>query len=315
MPPRTLLVDADPAALTSLAHPGGDWWAALEAAGDGAWAWDLDSGLMACSRCWLQDCGFAGEDRGAAGLLWRERIHPDDREAVAAEIAAFCAGERDTFRSEHRLAAAGGYRPVLMRGAVLRRSAAGLPAVLAGTFTDLSGYRRLEETVRQLSASDPLTGLRTRRAFLEAAEGERRRVRRHGGALSLILADLDGFRRFNDAFGPQTGDAALCRVARCLEATLRKTDTVGRLGGGEFAVLLPATEGARAGMVAESLRQAIADSSVPGPGGGSVRITASFGVACLAAQEDGVAELLRRTGAALCDAKRLGRNRVCRPAP
>ncbi len=304
MPPRNLLLDTGAAALTTL----------LDAVGDGAWEWEPGSDVMLCSEAWLRICGLE-VTRGPAVFLWRDRIHPEDRTAVAAAIDDLCCGRTRRLFSEYRLLmAAGGYRPVLMRGAVLRRDESDRPRTLAGTFTDLSDRRQLEESVRRLSSGDSLTGLRNRRAFLEAAESERLRVRRYGGALSLILADIDGFRRINDAFGHAAGDAVLCRVARCLEAALRKTDVVGRVGGEEFAVLLPETEGARAGMVAESLRQAIADASVPGPGGEAVAVTASFGVACLGGETDGVADLLQRADAALCDAKRLGRNRVCRPA-
>jgi len=167
------------------------------------------------------------------------------------------------------------------------------------------GHLELElKRISHLSRTDPLTGLRNRRAFLEAIEAELNRTSRSGLPTSLVLLDVDHFKLFNDEFGHPAGDIALQQVARILTDNSRSSDTVARHGGEEFGIVVPATSLEGAEIFAERLRRAVEE----GPWK-QRPITASFGVATW--REDGTADdLVRAADQALYIAKGAGRNQV-----
>jgi diguanylate cyclase (GGDEF)-like protein len=169
---------------------------------------------------------------------------------------------------------------------------------------------RLHDIVQWQAITDELTGLVNRRRFLDALRSEIGRGQRLGGRLAVVLADLDDFKLVNDRFGHHAGDEVLVAFADLLRAHGRDVDVAARLGGEEFAILLPETgiEGASAG--AERLRHSLAELTMPlGENGEVVHVTASFGVAELANGQslDG---LLRAADSALYRAKGNGKNRV-----
>ena len=158
----------------------------------------------------------------------------------------------------------------------------------------------------QLDAyTDFLTGLRNRRYLEIVLERELFRLGRYGRPLSLILLDLDGFKAVNDAHGHDVGDRVLRTLAQCLEAHVRRSDRAVRLGGEEFAVVLPETELSKALQLAERLRQEVGRLEVPPV----PRLSASFGVA-QAHPTDSPLSLLKRADEAMYRAKRKGKNRV-----
>jgi diguanylate cyclase (GGDEF)-like protein len=157
-----------------------------------------------------------------------------------------------------------------------------------------------------LSVTDPLTGLCNRLHLDKVLDDEAARMERHGRLFSVIIADIDHFKRINDEHGHAVGDAALREAAGVLAASVRATDTVGRFGGEEFLVVCPETDLAGAGRLAEALRRRIGERTYPGGG----RLTMSFGAA-QARPGEGPARLVGRADAALYRAKALGRDRVC----
>jgi diguanylate cyclase (GGDEF)-like protein/PAS domain S-box-containing protein len=185
---------------------------------------------------------------------------------------------------------------------------------LVGIF-DVSAQKALEEQLRALATQDSLTGAANRRHFVELALRERERSRRSGAALSLCILDADNFKSINDHFGHVAGDHVLAAIARAASGALRAADVLGRIGGEEFAVLLPDTELAGALVVAERVRASVAASEVqsgePTDGGARppIKATVSVGVAQLRGDES-FEELLKRADRALYAAKALGRNRV-----
>ena len=166
----------------------------------------------------------------------------------------------------------------------------------------------LHDIVQRQAMTDELTGLANRRRFMEAFRGEIGRAERFGGALTIVVADIDDFKRINDQFGHHVGDEALRRFAGLLTAELREIDVAGRLGGEEFAVLLPETDLEGALVAAERIRRAVEESELALSDAIRIRFTASLGVASHAG--DPADRLLQRADAALYQAKADGKNRV-----
>lgn len=162
-----------------------------------------------------------------------------------------------------------------------------------------------EQASRRISLIDPLTGVGNRRHFDQTLASEVERASRYGQPLSLVLLDIDNFKRINDNWGHEAGDQVLRRVGAMLRKTLRSSDSVSRYGGEEFAVLMPGLGRDEARALAERIRGALADL----PMGRLPAITASFGVASLAPDESGES-LFARADAALYRAKDGGRDRV-----
>lgn len=167
---------------------------------------------------------------------------------------------------------------------------------------------RLHNIVQRQAVTDELTGLANRRSFQETLEAELRRAERFDNSLALIFADLDDFKRVNDRFGHGVGDEVLRSFAEVLRGRIRSIDLAARLGGEEFAVLLPSTDAEGAEALAESLRQATAGLAIPA-GSISVRVTASFGVASFP-QTQGADDLMTSADLALYQAKRRGKDCV-----
>lgn len=172
---------------------------------------------------------------------------------------------------------------------------------------------RLVGRLRELTQRDPLTGLYNRRAFDQELTRQQRQQRPDGErqtGLALLLADLDHFKRVNDTHGHVVGDQMLVHVARLLREGARSTDTVARLGGEEFAIVMADTTPESAAVAAERLRALLAATPLQIEGS-SVPITVSIGLAVGALGETGATPLLRRADAALYRAKAGGRDRVC----
>jgi two-component system cell cycle response regulator len=168
----------------------------------------------------------------------------------------------------------------------------------------------LYEDARKLATTDMLTGLLNRRAFLDAIERERARSDRHAFPLSLLLLDIDHFKRINDGRGHVAGDAVLRGVARMLVGVARKSDFVGRWGGEEFVLALPQTSEGGARIAAERTRRAVAAGVYAVPGGGDpISVTVSIGAASAEAPWS-IDQLVGAADAAMYAAKARGRNRV-----
>ncbi|APE31556.1 hypothetical protein BOX17_11725 [Halomonas aestuarii] len=168
--------------------------------------------------------------------------------------------------------------------------------------------QRQQDTMRHLSHTDELTGLFNRRRLQEVAEQEFARRRRHASPLSLMLLDLDHFKRINDTYGHPVGDEVLSAFSDILLHQVRRLDTVARMGGEEFAVLLPNTDGEAAHRLAERVREATRAMRLPGRAHAH-RLTVSIGVT-EAREDDSFEHLYSRADQRLYRAKAAGRDRV-----
>jgi diguanylate cyclase (GGDEF)-like protein len=165
------------------------------------------------------------------------------------------------------------------------------------------------EEVFRLSTTDGLTQIWNRRYFMDQLGREFARARRYGRPLSVILLDLDRFKRINDRHGHLCGDHVLKQVAATLRSNLRQEDVPGRYGGEEFAVALPEIDGTGARKLAEKIRRLIGATRFAFEDE-RIRLTVSIGVATMEADTEGVDALLNTADERLYEAKRTGRNRV-----
>jgi diguanylate cyclase (GGDEF)-like protein len=170
---------------------------------------------------------------------------------------------------------------------------------------DISQRKRAEQEIYLLATTDSLTGIANRREFFGILENEMGRARRYGAPLSLVMYDLDHFKRVNDTYGHDAGDAVLQIVTGLVKQNIRAVDVAARWGGEEFMVMMPQSALDVARSAAERLRLAIASHSFDQVG----EVTASFGVTAFVPEDDSNS-LLKRVDDALYRAKELGRNRV-----
>ncbi|MCG7539372.1 GGDEF domain-containing protein [Pseudoalteromonas sp. OF7H-1] len=161
-----------------------------------------------------------------------------------------------------------------------------------------------------ITKTDPLTGVASRRQLSDKIDSQIRLYERYRTPFSVILTDLDNFRAINERFGHEAGDIVLVHVSSLLSDMLRDTDLIARLGGEEFALVLPNTGLEGAILVAERARIMIEQASFQIAVGEEVDITSSFGVAEFGAGESGVESIIRRADTMLLEAKSSGRNRV-----
>jgi len=161
----------------------------------------------------------------------------------------------------------------------------------------------------EMAVTDSLTKLYIRRHFYNKLDDELRRSRRYGHKLSLLMVDIDHFKKLNDSYGHQAGDAVLVAIARLFRNTIRNTDIVGRYGGEEFCFILPETETSGAIVIAERLRQEVEKLQIPYENI-ILKTTISLGIATFPTQAHKLEDLIKYADMALYHSKQAGRNRV-----
>ena len=177
-------------------------------------------------------------------------------------------------------------------------------------FTDITEVKRREAALYHRATRDALTGLYNRGHFTEISAQELERARRFSEPLTVALLDLDHFKRVNDTYGHESGDIALMHFAGVCKEFARKIDTVARLGGEEFVMLLPRANKEPAFEILQRLRLRLMESRLTASNGAMFGLTVSIGLASLRSHTRDMRELLRNADAALYKAKREGRNRA-----
>lgn len=198
------------------------------------------------------------------------------------------------------------YRLWIWRTAHLKRRQLELEQAVAERTRELEAERKKFET---LATWDSVTGVWNRRAIFELLSSEMARARRSGKTLAVIMADLDHFKRVNDTYGHQAGDAVLCEAAKRMKGAVRVSDGLGRYGGEEFLMILPECEGSVALLRAEQIRRAVCAQPIDTPAG-PVAVTCSLGVNWTTVDSYATESLIEQADAALYRAKHAGRNRV-----
>jgi diguanylate cyclase (GGDEF)-like protein/PAS domain S-box-containing protein len=236
--------------------------------------------------------------------------HPDDLEKNRTEVQRVIGGERRAMRIEKRYVRPNGNTVWVRISSSLVRDADGNPLHFVSQIENVTDRKRAEERLKELADHDSLTGLLNRRRFDEELRLTLQRLRRHGGQATLLLIDLDRFKRVNDTYGHKTGDEVLVAVAAALRGRLRETDVVARLGGDEFAAIALETDGKDARSLATNLADALHALKITS-GEAELTVTASIGVVPLdqvsMADDD---DPLVAADRALYQAKSGGRDRI-----
>jgi diguanylate cyclase (GGDEF)-like protein len=297
-------------ALKALAAAEMRWKLALSAAGDGVWDCDVVTGLATLSS---RAQHILDTDRTVIswyGSMLDAIVHPDELPGLRAALRSHLAGRSADFAHEFRVRMRkGDWSWIEARGTVSERDELGQPLRMVGTFSNIDARKNEEARMRRMAHEDALTGLPNRVLLGDRLRQAIRTAGRDGHKVAVIYFDLDKFKPVNDTHGHAAGDRLLQLVARRLRAGLRESDTLARIGGDEFVVLLPRCAGIQdATVVADNI---LAQLNQPFEDEGLThRISGSLGIALY--PDDGLdAEaLLRSADAAMYDAKSHGRSRV-----
>ena len=289
--------------------------AAIEGGKLGVWDWLFDRNQFVFSDRWLATVGFKSDSPDLPGNAdeWLERIHPEDRPSYELAVERHLSGELPNYQCEFRLRHRDGHWVWLFEsGHIIERDANGKPIRMVGVQQDISERKAMEERLTHLAMRDELTGLLNRRSFMNIADREYGRIKRQKDySVGILMLDLDKFKQVNDTYGHAAGDEVLKRFAHAVTEQLRENDVFARLGGEEFAVLLPHTEQEGVEKAAGKLRAAVEALSIDIDEAQVIQVTTSIGVTMMHPGDERPDGGLARADKALYDAKHSGRNRFC----
>ena len=286
------------------------WKLALNATGEGVWDYSFENGLITLSPSAQGIVDAEGTLLPFTRTLFANRAHPEDCAVVLHALDAHLDGVTPDFTAQFRTRLGNGnWRWVLARGQVAGRDAGGRPLRIVGTVADIDARKLQEDQILHLAHHDALTGLPNRLLFGDRLGQALLAARREERTLGVIFFDLDKFKPVNDSYGHAIGDLLLQQVATRLRATLRASDTLARVGGDEFVVLLPRlSDAGDAKKVAEDILRELNRPFMTE--GFSLHISASLGVAVFPECAADADTLLRCADAAMYQAKLQGRGRV-----
>ena len=282
---------------------------AVRGANDGLWDWNLKSGEIYFSPRWSSMLGFEESEVRSSPEEWFERVHPQDLQKLQTAIGLHLNGDTSHFECEYRIRHSNNdYLWMLCRGLAVR-SVDGKAYRMAGSQTDITDRKWVEERLAHDALHDSLTGLPNRVLFIDRLRQRLEYAKRHPDDLFAVLfMDLDRFKIINDSLGHSVGDALLASIARHLRASLRPDDTVSRLGGDEFAILLNGVNDVSDTIrVAERILAQLKSTDMLRTVNRSS--TASIGIALYTGNYTEPQELLRDADSAMYRAKALGGGR------
>ena len=297
-------------AVAALAAAETRWKLALSAAGEGVWDYSFSTGMVTLSPSaqGIIDApgGLLRFDRAA----FRAMSHPDDVDAMLVALDEHLGGATSHYTGQYRTRLGNGnWRWILARGRVVERGPGGQPLRIVGTVADIDARKLQEDEIRHQAHHDMLTGLPNRLLFGDRLRQALLAAQREGHKLAVIFFDLDKFKPVNDTWGHAVGDVLLQQVATRVSGALRASDTLARIGGDEFVVLLPRIGAAPdARRVAEEILAALNRPFVLEAA--TLHISGSLGVAVYPDSGLDADALLHHADQAMYDAKLGGRGRV-----
>lgn len=289
------------------------WQLALRGNNDGLWDWDIARKVTYRSTAWRRMLGY-NEDAPECTADWRTIAHPEDIPRIEFELREHLDGKTEQFVCEYRVRAANGeWLWVLDRGRCIRDEQA-RPIRMAGSQTDITERKILEQRLATEALMDPLTGLPNRRHLLAQLDEAFRKARKEGTPFSVAVGDIDRFKAINDTYGHAAGDRVLIAFADILRPCLRFGDFAGRLGGDEFCVFFPRTTATSARRALERVREQLSEMVFDEPGRVPFSVSISFGVAEITLETESE-RLLDAADQALYRAKQEGRNQTLASMP
>ena len=286
---------------------------AVRGANDGLWDWDFDNETVHYTARWKAMLGYAEDEVGGEPDEWFGRVHDDDRERVRATLQAHLEGSTAHFESEYRMRHSDGSYLWMLCRAIAVRDEAGKPTRMAGSQTDITARKHIEEQLSHQALHDPLTALPNRALLMDRLDQALRQAKRREGYLFAVLfLDLDRFKVVNDSLGHMVGDSLLTAVADRLRASIRESDTlargsqtVARFGGDEFVVLLDnIAKVSDAALIAERIAELLKEPFRVGDQ--EIYSTASIGIALSSAGYESPDAFIRSADTAMYRAKARG---------
>jgi diguanylate cyclase (GGDEF)-like protein/PAS domain S-box-containing protein len=274
----------------------------------GVWDYDQHTGELVWNKTMFKLYGYEEDGTTPSYDVWSRALHPEDRES-AEQFFSNALENNERFHTEFRIITPAGETRHIHASALPMMDEEGSLKGLVGINYEITRQKELEQNIRQLANTDPLTGVMNRRRFFELAEQEFERFKRYESPLSCLIIDADHFKSINDKLGHEAGDAVLKQLSKACESQLRINDIFCRFGGEEFVALLPETTLAQAEAVAEKLRKQVAELN-PEINGRSLSISISLGIAEASAEDESISKMIERSDNALYRAKAKGRNRV-----
>lgn len=282
---------------------------ALEGSDQSLFDWDIAGNRIYYSARASTLRGGSDQAMEATPEAMRAFVHPDDLAGLLANMKDALAGKAPIYEAVFRVRHNDGrWFWVRSRGRVVERDATGRALRLVGTDYDITQHKAAEDQLRERAEFDALTGLPNRALFNDRLSSAIERARRSGKTMALLFLDIDHLKGVNDSHGHGAGDELLRIAAKRLLAAVRSVDTVARLAGDEFTVIL---EGLAEPADAEAVAMKLVEAMRPPMrfGGSIVHVSASVGLALLEPGDSDPASLLRRADEALYEAKRAGRDR------
>lgn len=294
-------------AVAALAAAEARWQLALNAAGEGVWDFSFASGMITLSPSAQGIVDASGVLLPFDRTVFRRMAHPDDAEGVLRGLDEHLQGATPHYSGQYRTRLGNGnWRWILARGRVVERATSGQPLRIVGTVADIDARKLQEDEIRHQAHHDMLTGLPNRLLFNDRLRQALLGAEREGNKLAVIFFDLDKFKPVNDTHGHAVGDLLLQQVATRVRAALRASDTLARIGGDEFVVLLPRIGAAPdARRVAEDILKELNRPFVTEER--RLDISGSIGVAVYPDSGANADELMRSADQAMYDAKLQGR--------
>jgi len=272
---------------------------AIAGAADGIWDWELRTDRIVYSERWKRMLGCADQDVSDSPEEWFSRVHPDDLPRLKQDIADHLTGRTAHLETEHRLRLRDrSYRWMICRGMAIYDEA-GLPTRMAGSLTDITDRK----------VYDPLTHLPSRALFMDRLNNTLARSRRwENTCFAVLYLDIDRFKTVNDSLGHIAGDKLLSRLARILEKSVRSGDTVARMGGDEFALLIEEISSEdEAVQVYQRIEKHLEEPFMMD--GFEIFCSVSVGIALSSLEYESGQEIMRDADTAMYRAKALGRAR------
>ncbi len=281
---------------------------AIDASGDVLYDWDLAADSIIWAGRSVDMLGVSAESLPDSGDGWNLRLSPEDMPQRSRALSEHFAG-RAEYDVEYRVRMdSGELRWVHDRGRV-ELSAAGAPERMRGTLRCIDRRKQTEQRLEYLVNYDELTGHFNKLRLREALEQSMARAERSGKTGAFVVIGIDKLGMINTAYGCESGDAILVDVARCLDDCLRMSDTVGRLGGDRFGVVLEGREEGDADVVADRVLSAIRSLFVD-IDAGRLHVSASAGIASYPSSGQNSLDIITHAESALLDAKAKGRDCV-----